>query len=371
MKEIPLLFARKPFAVISYDQLHIKDVGNLIDEDICHALNLPLKNFQYSKFTLFPGQISRCVANVKASVQLIEGGKVGKTISFQARVVRDLKAILGTEAISDEALSTKLKEDLPSKPAENVKKRVKNWVKTHQGNSSMAPNTANSSDISETMYPDGTKTMSNCHCSWSSPSSQSRPCCQHRGQCSECANECPNDILEDIPESTIVTETDILEDSEIFDPWSVGTISESNSSDDESEEYRTLYSENQLEFYGDYPKFLNKVLNLSQSKAHNKSKDWMFYPHEQFDNPTSDCDFRRLTGDRLREFHKENWTPFAGEEIDLRQLDKIRKFQKMNNPDQPCVFSHYGNLDIYLNEKWTKLNKKKLAWENLKERRER
>ena len=74
MKEKALLYHKMPFGVTPYHHLEMEDKGCLIDEKLCHELDIPVKNFVYQRFTLLPGIKTRCVGFVKISVQEIQRG---------------------------------------------------------------------------------------------------------------------------------------------------------------------------------------------------------------------------------------------------------------------------------------------------------
>ena len=116
--ETPLLFKKKPFGCISYDQLQLEDKGSLIDEKLCHLLDLPIRNIEYRHFTLAPGIVTRSVGQIKISVQRLFHGKSGDTVQFSGKVIRNLENIIGSDSVAGAFLSKKL-ADIPvnhSKP---------------------------------------------------------------------------------------------------------------------------------------------------------------------------------------------------------------------------------------------------------------
>ena len=74
---------------------------------------------------------------------------------------------------------------------------------------------------------------------------------------------------------------------------------------------------------------------------------------------SDDVVVHQMTGDRLRKFHAKYRTQFGAEESTLRELDQIRRFHKMEFPEKPCIFAHYGDLDLYLKKEWKNLEAKK------------
>ena len=194
LKEKVLCFKKKPFGVVSFDQLELDDKGTLVDEDFCHHLQIPVKNYQYQHFTLAPGIISRSVGQVKVSCQVIQRGKLTDTIPFNATVIRHLTKIVGADVVSGKLLSKRL-ADFPAKP-EKKKQRIQNWVRQHWDSPTKAPSTT----ASQTTYPQGTSSIRSCRCDWSNIATHplaSTKCCGHQGLCRDCSDRF-DDIYDDI-----------------------------------------------------------------------------------------------------------------------------------------------------------------------------
>ena len=222
-KEIALCYKKMPFGVMAFDQLEIEDKGTMIDEALCHNLCLPIRNFEYRQFTLAHGVVTRVVGHLKI---LIWRGKLGETVPFNAKVVRNLSNILGVDAVSGKHLSEKL-ADIPAKPA-NTKENIQNWVHKHWESTSKAPSTkttrapstvasrAPSTAATETTYPPGTSSTRPCRCDWSNVAAHSQTstkCCGHLGLCQDCSSKF-DDIKHDIADSNDNQDDVLLEDQQ-------------------------------------------------------------------------------------------------------------------------------------------------------------
>ena len=194
-QETPLLYKGKPFGVLPFDQIEMTvDKGCLIDEQLCHDLFLPIKKLHYKSFSIYPGQVTRSTGHVKFSAQFIEKGKVGRSIYFQATVIRNLTIITGADSVAGEQFSEKLL-GLPVKPFK-PKEQLKNWLNKHWE----SPALASSTIPDNSTHPAATTTVHPCNCSWSNQATASSlPCCTHKGLCQTCQdlhNELANDELE-------------------------------------------------------------------------------------------------------------------------------------------------------------------------------
>lgn len=125
-REIALLFAKRPFAVIPrehFSESGPKEMDNssLLDESLCLKLGFPVKNIQYKHYSIF-GARTRLVGTVKATIQKIENGRAAQSLPFHAKVIRDLTNITGAEAISDDHFTNRL-AGIPA-PKSSTKQRV-------------------------------------------------------------------------------------------------------------------------------------------------------------------------------------------------------------------------------------------------------
>ena len=107
MKEIPLLYGKRPFAVCSTSDAKVDCQDNLLDEEIALKLGFPIQQLQYSRLKL-NGNIVRICVIVRVTVQKIKNGKSDQSVPFLAKVVRDLCSVTGTDAVGSAELFQKI-----------------------------------------------------------------------------------------------------------------------------------------------------------------------------------------------------------------------------------------------------------------------
>ena len=230
--------------------------------------------------------------------------------------------------------------------------RVKKWLKKcdslpPQNHKSFVPPQAPSpqSQNPPSTWPTSTATpyYSECRCDWSQASTHGTACCQHKGSCKHCIDNLA-DVATEVDNFSEGPPHNFMEDVDI------NLIDHSDEDEDD-----VWCHVNMFDVHGNIVNDGKEYFEL-QSGEHS-SEDIFVY---------------RMTGDRLREFHKKNYSTFADDESDLRELDKIRRFLKMEAPGKPPTMEHYGDLDVYIEKASKKLEAKKkeaikAAWENVKE----
>lgn len=352
VKEYPILYSQRPFCVSPAADFNLHFLrSSLVDEELALKLKLPLKHLQYQKFSLTEDKTvwSRLVATTKVTCQFIEGGRIGKSFSFSAKVIRSLAEIVGAECVCDELLEEKL-TTLPTNKFQKPDERVKKWLKKcddlpPQNHKNLASTQAPSvqSQNPPSTWPPSTATpyYSECRCDWSRASTHGTACCQHKGSCQHCI-----DNLADV-----ATEVDNFSE----EPPDVSREDVDINLIDHSNADEVWWQVNIFDVAGNIINDGQEYFELQPDKQ--SSEDILMY---------------RMTGERLREFHRKNYCPFAADESDLRELDITRRYLKQEFPGKPPTFAHYGDLDVYIEKELKKLEEKKkeakkAAWEDLKE----
>ena len=111
MKEVHLVYSKRPFAVSAAADYGLEHCGNLVDEELCLRLKFPVKNLQYSHLSLSSDEgkkRTRAVGTIGVTSQVIMNGCCRISIAFRARIVRDLQHLVGAEALGDETFLKKL-----------------------------------------------------------------------------------------------------------------------------------------------------------------------------------------------------------------------------------------------------------------------
>ena len=136
LKEILLLYAKRPFAISPAADAKINHRESLFDEELALKLDFPIKQLQYTRLSLYE-KIVRVCGTVRVTVQTIKNGRSAQSVPFVTKVVRDLCKVTGAEAIGSEELFQKLSP---------ISKVVKNSNKAGQENESSFPDSKASND---------------------------------------------------------------------------------------------------------------------------------------------------------------------------------------------------------------------------------
>ena len=107
-KEKIILFRNRPLAAVSAKDLNMERHGTIIDELLAHKLGFVIRDLQYTWITLATNKKTRVCGRIRSTVQLLSKSLPGESLSLNARVVRDLTSITGSELIADENFFKKL-----------------------------------------------------------------------------------------------------------------------------------------------------------------------------------------------------------------------------------------------------------------------
>ena len=87
-----------PFAISCLTEMPYRD-ANLVDLDLVNKMGITLRDIKVTRMTLL-GHDVRAVGRIKQTIQCVSKGRVQGTIHLEAKVVRDLYTILGTDCIA-------------------------------------------------------------------------------------------------------------------------------------------------------------------------------------------------------------------------------------------------------------------------------
>jgi hypothetical protein len=115
MKEHIALHRNRPFAICSASDLNLEHHGTILDEDIALKMRFPIRQLQYVRLSLKTDSSNECTRTVgvtRCTIQTISHGRPDRSVSFVARVVRDLHQLTGAEALADANLMKRLRTDM-------------------------------------------------------------------------------------------------------------------------------------------------------------------------------------------------------------------------------------------------------------------
>ena len=118
MKEHIALHRNRPFAICSASDMNLEHHGTLLDEVMALKMGFPIRQLQYVRLSLKTGSNNRCTRTTgvtRCTIQTISHGRPDRSVSFVARVVRDLHHLTGAEALADANLMKRLRPDMKAK----------------------------------------------------------------------------------------------------------------------------------------------------------------------------------------------------------------------------------------------------------------